>query len=1115
MKTLCPNLECGEFYRMKPESIGTLARCKKCSTVFRAVEYIEPEQKAVIDYENVWLPYVQAPPDTQKVRLIGLGISVVIHGLYAETTQIMKFYNPNNREIEGTVVFPLPDDGIVCGYGLDIDGKMVDGVVVPKQEARRILEAEKRKGIDPGIVEKVQGNLYRIRVYPIFAKSSRIVKVTYINDLTVQGNDAAYHLPLTHAEHIENVALKVQVIQATVKPVITGGVGNLSMNLWQERWVAKAKLGRGTPTEDLQVRLPQLPDQVVTIEKNTNDDIFFCISAKCQMPKEMTHWKPRQIMIAWDASGSRTDLSRDIAFLKKLFTYWPEVIIEVLVFRDQAEEIKSFENHNALFEYLQQIPYDGGTDLTKLDLTLNNSECEAAFLFSDGMATISHGIPQLNKKKVFTITSQSKNNSAYLKYITEKTGGIYINLLRISAPDACQTILKHKRYPNLVSPIGCKEIYLSLSQDRVTVLGKLIDDQGEIKIDGIAESLISFSIKADQADLNRIIARAWAGKKIDELEIINPKTSDESLALARRYGLVTSGASLLVLETLEQYLEYNIAPPKSLPRMLTQYNERIAWYQRDEQKSNELKIQSVLEMWRKRVLWWETDFKADLDNIRHTDATGRPSDKDFDIDDLALELNGDMLYDESQDVDIDDELIELCDDEDDEEEYIEQSDESDLVESDDEVDEVLEYNALELEDDGDLSAEVADFSDMDMEYVPKAPKKNQPQTQTSIAIMPWTPDTPYLKAMQNVETDKAYQIYLQEKKQYSNSPAFFLDCGDYLLKNEQPTLGLRVLSNLPELGIDDAALMRMYVWRLQQADELDLAIDILEKIRTQRDDEPQSHRDLALILGERWQKHHEDEDVIRAMNLLYHVVLNAWDRFPEIEIIALMELNRLIHFASQAGVDIPNTIDPRLRRLLDLDIRISMSWDADNTDVDIHIFEPTGEHAYYNYNLTNIGGLVSRDFRDGYGPEEYVLRKAIPGDYIIKAHYYGSSQQDICGTCTVIVTAFTNYGRSTENKQILTLRLDTPGDQIQVGKINIDESAFKKDDDWQNKFKNLTKGMSVTEITKKCGQPKEIKGDNEIILVYNPKPDVIIHVITSPKLVAVRQLMSGAKLDLI
>ena len=48
------------------------------------------------------------------------------------------------------------------------------------------------------------------------------------------------------------------------------------------------------------------------------------------------------------------------------------------------------------------------------------------------------------------------------------------------------------------------------------------------------------------------------------------------------------------------------------------------------------------------------------------------------------------------------------------------------------------------------------------------------------------------------------------------------------------------------LVLDDAALMRMYSWRLQQAGELDMAVRVLEQVLAQREDEPQSHRDLAL-----------------------------------------------------------------------------------------------------------------------------------------------------------------------------------------------------------------------------------------------------------------------------
>ena len=50
-----------------------------------------------------------------------------------------------------------------------------------------------------------------------------------------------------------------------------------------------------------------------------------------------------------------------------------------------------------------------------------------------------------------------------------------------------------------------------------------------------------------------------------------------------------------------------------------------------------------------------------------------------------------------------------------------------------------------------------------------------------------------------------------------------------------------------------------------------------------------------------------------------------------------------------------------------------MSWDADATDMDLHVVEPSGEEAFYSHNRTTIGGLVSRDFTQGYGPEEYMV----------------------------------------------------------------------------------------------------------------------------------------------
>lgn len=144
---------------------------------------------------DAFLPYVEAPAGERAVRLASVDIQVVVNGLYAETTQTLRLYNPNGRELEGSLVFPLPDGATVSGCALDVEGQLVDGVVVPKQEARRILEAEVRKGVDPGLVEQVRGNLCRVRVYPIPVRGSRTVRIAYVSELSVQGSDAAYHLP--------------------------------------------------------------------------------------------------------------------------------------------------------------------------------------------------------------------------------------------------------------------------------------------------------------------------------------------------------------------------------------------------------------------------------------------------------------------------------------------------------------------------------------------------------------------------------------------------------------------------------------------------------------------------------------------------------------------------------------------------------------------------------------------------------------------------------------------------------------------------------------------------------------------------------------------------------
>ena len=82
--------------------------------------------------------------------------------------------------------------------------------------------------------------------------------------------------------------------------------------------------------------------------------------------------------------------------------------------------------------------------------------------------------------------------------------------------------------------------------------------------------------------------------------------------LGQTYGLVTPETSLLVLETLDQYVEHEIIPPDSLPAMQTEYDELIAEIKLDEKKITQDRIKDVLELWEGRIKWWETDFSKQV-----------------------------------------------------------------------------------------------------------------------------------------------------------------------------------------------------------------------------------------------------------------------------------------------------------------------------------------------------------------------------------------------------------------------------------------------------------------------------------------------------------------------
>jgi Ca-activated chloride channel family protein len=954
---------------------------------------------------------------------------VTVIGLSARTRATFVFRNDLDRVLEGELVFPLPEGAVVSGYGLDVNGRMVDGVVVEAQQARVAFETEIRRGVDPGLVEWVRGNNFRTRVWPIPARGRRTVSVEYLSDLATrragEGHEALYELPLRFAAPLEELALRIEVVRGEAAPTIRSGLANLTFDRWPDRYVAETTRRDVQPGDDLRVALPDVARAAVATETNERGETYFVVDDLPEVPAMAADRlpAPKRIAIVWDASLSRreADRERDLRLLAAHLERFGNVEADVIVFRDVPAPVRRFTlrqgNASALVADLRDQPYDGATNVAAVRFP---EDVAYTLLFSDGLSTIGGGDARVPARPVYALSGDATADHARLRALAERSGGAYFNLQRHTDDDVLGrlgrpvfSLLGVDADATQVAdlePAGARAV----TGGRVRVAGRLLAPEARLALRyGLpgqpASAVTTVIVKRQSAKTGGLVERLWAQQRLGTLAVDEEGNHEDMVRLGQRFSLVTPGTSLLVLETLEQYLSHDVTPPATLPELRSAYLERRREEGSRQAEKRAGKTERVVTMWEQRVEWWERRYSYDP-GFRYVER--QPAVPAARADGGASPAQ--RLRDEAQPV-------------------AAPPPPSPIPEAAEAV--TVRAAAPTARTSRALAA-------------PEA-KEEADSSGPSIVIQPWNPDTPYLRSIVKAPAANAYRVYLAERDTYDGSPAFYLDCADVFFKNGQRDLGLRVLSNVAELKLEDARLLRVLAHRLEQVDELDLAVELFDRVRRLRPEEPQSNRDLALALDRRaGVRQRRDgrltpasiDDYRRALELLAEVVQGEWDgRFPEIEVIALEEANRIAAIMERGGARQPWPLDARLHRLLDVDVRIVLTWDTDQTDMDLWVIEPSGEKCFFSHALTTIGGAISKDFTGGYGPEVYAARQALGGKYDVKANFYGSRSQSLTGPTTVQATVITNYGRPGESRQALTVRLSSSRDVVDVGSASFGE----------------------------------------------------------------------------
>jgi Ca-activated chloride channel family protein len=123
------------------------------------------------------------------------------------TTVNQVFENSSKRDLEATYLFPLPKGASITDFSMWMNGRKVTGELVEARRARKIYEDIVRRLKDPGLLEYLEHDLFRARVYPVPALGEVRIEIVYNEMLSYDGGLVSYRYPLhSHAGALQTTS---------------------------------------------------------------------------------------------------------------------------------------------------------------------------------------------------------------------------------------------------------------------------------------------------------------------------------------------------------------------------------------------------------------------------------------------------------------------------------------------------------------------------------------------------------------------------------------------------------------------------------------------------------------------------------------------------------------------------------------------------------------------------------------------------------------------------------------------------------------------------------------------------------------------------------------------
>jgi hypothetical protein len=943
--------------------------------------------------------------ESQALKLADLELDFDVVGALADVTLTARFANPIDETLEGRFNFELPTGALVTGYALDIDGVLTDGVLVDQLKARRSYEAKVREGIDPGVAKVSRGNVFSTRVFPIPGEGERTIRLRFSAPIhPVRGLE----FPLdTDEKAVGKFRFTLAGTGLSKQPVLK--LPNELEPEWQELDDGhRAVLSLyGKPLSGrLQIAaLQPRHTALATLHANGERRAHIVDGAERVHATQQTGGRLR---VYWDRSRSRLDqkLELERRMLSDYIAASKPAAIDLVLFNSSGANLRRVSAEQ-LKSGLDGVSYRGATSFAVLE-KLAAPEADVCLLFSDGVATID-ARPEFSPGcEVFALTSAADADRGYLQRLA---GGSAAAVLHVGELSRDQVLARLR---------GASPRVIRVSTEQGRSLNFTALDAGEkgwsVIAEAPAEGAILLQIaglrgKVEQRRYTPISARRqafaapgalWAASEISRLDADGGER-EAFVALSRKYSVASPRMSFLVLETPEDYVHADIEPAKTNSREFREaYRELRAERARERKEMEDARLGELVEYWQEMTEWWETRFDP-------LAKKPEPPKKIAAAPAVAAAGAASSAHQAATVVD----AISSAD--------VGRSPGGDG----EELHEISEIAVTGMRASMNHSVDA----------------KREVARSIEVEMAEWSVQRPYIAALDAATREMVDQVIAAQEREFGTLPAFYFDVAEWLRRHGREADAEEMLLSALELAAANEQTAAMVAGRLQRYGSMDRAIWLLERAAAETDYLPQPRRSLALALARRAagaRGADARQDLERAVTLLHEVIMTPWEGdYDGIEVIALMEINELLPRARDAGVRrIP--LDQRLRKLLDVDLRVVIEWNTGATDMDLWVDEPNGERSIYNNALTAIGGRLSNDMTDGFGPEEYLLRHAARGEYRISVNVYDTDVINPNGSTVVTARLFRNFGRADQSEQTMEIELvpEEKGEKL-IGRFTV------------------------------------------------------------------------------